>query len=223
VIVRNLHEDTGEDTSLQSSSGEQAARDGAFEGGATHAGANHGLVTVRRFLLAHRPAAKSCAVLPAAEDKASICRELEISHFIDDRVHVMQILRGVVPHLCRFRESGAERFCPPWAPFATNWPKVLGWVSPSSSRADWIRSCRRELQRSSCLLIVSLDFQWIFWRSVLQTLHRLRRFRCKPSATDLIRYMWGQQFFPFLVGGFCLSPVGENLQADILFKNCRYT
>ena len=44
-----------------------------------------------------------------------------------------------------------------------------------------------------------------------------------PLWTDLIRYMWGQQFFPFLVGGFCLSPDGENLQADILFKNCRYS
>lgn len=43
-----------------------------------------------------------------------------------------------------------------------------------------------------------------------------------PLWTDLIRYMWGQQFFPFLVGGFCLSPEGENLQADILFKNSRY-
>ena len=31
VIVRNLHEDTGEDTSLQSSSGSEAARDGAFD------------------------------------------------------------------------------------------------------------------------------------------------------------------------------------------------
>ena len=31
------------------------------------------------------------------EDKASICRELEITHFIDDRVHLMQILRGVFP------------------------------------------------------------------------------------------------------------------------------
>ncbi len=31
VIIRNLHEDTGEDTSFRSSSGEQVARDGAFD------------------------------------------------------------------------------------------------------------------------------------------------------------------------------------------------
>jgi hypothetical protein len=36
------------------------------------------------------------------EDKATVCRELEISHFIDDRVHIMQILRGVVLSLCLF-------------------------------------------------------------------------------------------------------------------------
>ena len=65
------------------------------------------------------------------EDKASICRELEISHFIDDRVHVMQILRGVVPHLCLFGEPGAKSFCPPWASFATNWPEVIDWASCS--------------------------------------------------------------------------------------------
>jgi hypothetical protein len=61
------------------------------------------------------------------EDKGLICRELGISHFIDDRVHIMQILRGVVPHLCLFGEPGAERFCPPWATFATNWPQVVDW------------------------------------------------------------------------------------------------
>ena len=31
VIIRNLHEDTGEDTSFRSSSGEQVVRDGAFD------------------------------------------------------------------------------------------------------------------------------------------------------------------------------------------------
>jgi hypothetical protein len=54
-----------------------------------------------------------------------------ISHFIDDRVHIMQILRGVVPHLCLFGEPGAERFYPPWVTFARSWPQVLGCVSCS--------------------------------------------------------------------------------------------
>ena len=38
------------------------------------------------------------------EDKENICRGLRITHFIDDRVHIMQILRRVVPRLCLFGE-----------------------------------------------------------------------------------------------------------------------
>lgn len=60
------------------------------------------------------------------EDKKTICRDLRITNFIDDRVHVMQILRGAVPHLCLFGEPQGERFCPPWATFATTWPEVVG-------------------------------------------------------------------------------------------------
>jgi FkbM family methyltransferase len=44
-----------------------------------------------------------------------------------------------------------------------------------------------------------------------------------PSWTDLVEYMWGQQFYPYVVGGFCLSPLGKMLQGDILFKNCRFS
>jgi hypothetical protein len=67
------------------------------------------------------------------EDKASICRELGISHFIDDRVHIMQILRGVVPHLCLFGEPVAERFCLPWATVAPTWPEVIDWIASSAT------------------------------------------------------------------------------------------
>jgi len=54
-----------------------------------------------------------------------------MTHFVDDRVHVMQIRRGVVPHLCLYGEPGAERFCPPWASFAPNWAEVVEWVTCS--------------------------------------------------------------------------------------------
>lgn len=59
------------------------------------------------------------------EEKDRICRELGISHFVDDHVHVMQILRHTVPHLYFFRERGAERFCPPWATLVSNWKEVV--------------------------------------------------------------------------------------------------
>jgi hypothetical protein len=49
------------------------------------------------------------------EDKASICRELGTSRFIDDHVHVMQILHGIVPHLCLFAPGlRLRRACQRW-------------------------------------------------------------------------------------------------------------
>jgi hypothetical protein len=54
-------------------------------------------------------------------DKAELCRELGITHFVDDRVHVMQILRHVVPALFMFGDLGGERFCPPWAIYVSDW------------------------------------------------------------------------------------------------------
>jgi hypothetical protein len=149
VIVRNLHEDTGEDTSLRSSSGSEAARDGAFDAIRQLCSACDGRVWIVS-KAGPRMQERTLAWLQSVnffsrtglqpdhvrfclqrEDKTSICRELEISHFIDDRVHVMQILRGVVPHLCLFGEQGAERLCPPWATFATNWLEEVGWVTCS--------------------------------------------------------------------------------------------
>ena len=144
VIVRNLHEVTGEDTSLQNSSGEQAARAGAFDAIRHLCSACDGQVWIVS-KAGPRMQERTLTWLQSVdffsrtglepdhvrfclqrEDKATVCRELEISHFIDDRVHVMQILRGVVPHICLFGEPGAERFCPPWASFASTWPEVVG-------------------------------------------------------------------------------------------------
>jgi hypothetical protein len=153
VIVRNLHEDTAEDTSLQSSSGSDAARAGAFDAIRQLCSACDGRVWIlskagprmqeRTLSWLQSVDFFSCTLMQPdhvrfclqREDKETICRNLEITHFIDDRVHIMQILRGVVPHLCLFGEPGQERFCPPWATFATNWPEVVGWVS-FSAQAD---------------------------------------------------------------------------------------
>ncbi len=149
VIVRNLHEDTGEDTSLQNSSGEQAARDGALDAIRQLCSACDGRVWIvskagprmQERTLTWLQSVDFCSytgLLPdharfclQREDKEKICRDLEVTHFIDDRVHIMQILRGFVPRLCLFGEPGGERFCPPWASFASSWAEVVGWVSCS--------------------------------------------------------------------------------------------
>lgn len=68
------------------------------------------------------------------EDKAPICRELGITHFVDDRVHIMQILREVVPHLYLFGEQDGTASCPPWATLVTSWADLLGMLVPPNER-----------------------------------------------------------------------------------------
>jgi len=65
------------------------------------------------------------------QEKKGVCRELKISHFIDDRIHVMQILRHTVPHLFLFGDQGAERFCPTWATFVSRWSEIPGLLTSS--------------------------------------------------------------------------------------------
>ena len=65
------------------------------------------------------------------QEKASICRDLNISHFVDDRIHIMQILRHTVPNLYLFGESGGEQYCPPWATFVSGWPQLVDLVTES--------------------------------------------------------------------------------------------
>lgn len=43
-------------------------------------------------------------------DKALHCRELRITHFIDDRVDVLEAMIGVVPHLYLFGEQPGSGF-----------------------------------------------------------------------------------------------------------------
>jgi hypothetical protein len=69
---------------------------------------------------------------PRREDKAQICRDLGVTHFVDDRIHIMQILRDVVPHLYLFGEPGGEKQCPPWATFVQDWRRVAALLAPSA-------------------------------------------------------------------------------------------
>jgi len=42
-----------------------------------------------------------------------------------------------------------------------------------------------------------------------------------PVWTEIVDYLHGHAFRPELMGGFCVSPEGQLLQADLLFRNCR--
>ncbi len=61
-------------------------------------------------------------------DKAPICRDLRLTHFVDDRIHLMQILRYEVPCLFLFGEPDRKRFCPPWARYVSSWPDLVGAI-----------------------------------------------------------------------------------------------
>lgn len=56
--------------------------------------------------------------------KRVVCEELGVSHFVDDRVHVMQILRGTVPHLYHFGAPAAGRTACPWATPVADWAEA---------------------------------------------------------------------------------------------------
>ncbi len=60
--------------------------------------------------------------------KETICTFLNITHFVDDRLHIMQILRHCVPNLLLFGTEKIRRFCPPWASLVTNWPELMKQV-----------------------------------------------------------------------------------------------
>jgi FkbM family methyltransferase len=42
-----------------------------------------------------------------------------------------------------------------------------------------------------------------------------------PLWTDMLKYLKERGFRPELMGGICLGPAGEPLQADLLWRNCR--
>lgn len=57
-------------------------------------------------------------------EKKRHCRELALSHFIDDRMDVLTHLRGLVPHLLWFGAETRARPGPPWVHPVADWQAV---------------------------------------------------------------------------------------------------
>ena len=55
-------------------------------------------------------------------DKADVCRELGISHFVDDRAEVLKVLVGIVPHLFLFGPQ--DHSVPPFAIHVLTWAQA---------------------------------------------------------------------------------------------------
>lgn len=153
VIVRRENEVPGEDTDLNEADGTEVVQPGVFEAVARIVSACGGAVWIVS-KAGPRMQARTLAWLEAAaffsrtgleaehvrfcarrEDKQAICKELGLTHFVDDRIHVMQILRGTVPNLCLFGPAEDRRYCPPWATFVQTWDQVANLWSPSASGA----------------------------------------------------------------------------------------
>ena len=62
------------------------------------------------------------------EEKAPVCVELGITHFMDDRVHLMQILRNVVPNLFLFSPLQQRKAIPSWVTPVSNWSEATAVI-----------------------------------------------------------------------------------------------
>ena len=64
-------------------------------------------------------------------DKADHCRELGITHFIDDRLDVLEHLRGLAAHLYLFGEQAGE--IPGWVTHVRDWTEAMEAVLRSAA------------------------------------------------------------------------------------------
>ncbi|MDH3741826.1 MAG: hypothetical protein OER56_09535 [Hyphomicrobiales bacterium] len=55
-------------------------------------------------------------------EKAHHCSQLKITHFIDDRLDVLEHLRGIVPNLYLFGEQKRPEDTPCWVTHVADWP-----------------------------------------------------------------------------------------------------
>ncbi len=62
-------------------------------------------------------------------EKLDICSELCITHFVDDRIHVMQILRGTVPNLYLFGDKLQNRSARKWTRCVEDWTECYEAIS----------------------------------------------------------------------------------------------
>ena len=60
--------------------------------------------------------------------KAEHCRQLKITHFIDDRLDVLSAMREDVPYLYLFGEQPRLAEMPAWAAHVLNWEQATGAV-----------------------------------------------------------------------------------------------
>lgn len=68
-------------------------------------------------------------------EKAPICERLGITHFVDDRLDVLEPMVGIVPNLFLFGEQRDRVACPEWALAVPDWAATVECVLRSVSQA----------------------------------------------------------------------------------------
>ena len=66
-------------------------------------------------------------------EKAEHARQLGLTHFIDDRLDVLDAMRGLVPHLFAFGEETGT--VPEWTIRVRDWNAVRAWFGPGAADA----------------------------------------------------------------------------------------
>ncbi len=61
-------------------------------------------------------------------EKAPICEEIGITHFVDDRIDVLTPMQGIVARLYLFGEQEHGFVCPAYATQVLNWSEVLAQI-----------------------------------------------------------------------------------------------
>jgi len=57
-------------------------------------------------------------------DKLPLCQDLKITHYIDDRINIMQILKGTAPHLFLFGSKEKNHSARNWTTLVENWDEA---------------------------------------------------------------------------------------------------
>lgn len=58
-------------------------------------------------------------------EKGPICQSLGLTHFVDDRIHVMQILKDIVPSLYLFGDKQKNHGERKWVKLTDNWQELF--------------------------------------------------------------------------------------------------
>lgn len=69
-------------------------------------------------------------------EKAGHCKQLRITHFIDDRLDVLKHLRGSVPHLYLFGEQPGLDDIPDWVVHVADWQETTKAVLLDLKRSE---------------------------------------------------------------------------------------